>query len=292
VRDIVTGAWSYTGRFIALRLLAEGHEVVSLSRRSGQGLPVRFAQLQFDDAAALAESMRGAHTLYNTYWIRFPRGTTTFAHAVENTRVLFRAAAQAGVERIVHVSVTNPSLDSPYPYFRGKAQLEHDLAGLGIPYAVVRPTLVFGPEDILVNNIAWILRRLPLFLVPGRGDYRVQPVAVEDVAEIALAADGVVDAAGPDTFTFEQLVRMVGAAIGRRAPIVRAPAVLALGLTTIAGWFLRDVVLTRDELYGLMDSLLTSAEPPRGARRFGDWLHENGQTLGRTYVSELERNWR
>jgi NADH dehydrogenase len=288
----VTGAWSYTGRFIALRLLAEGHEVVSLSRRPGRGLDVRFAPLQFDDTAALAESMRGAHTLYNTYWIRFPRGATTFEHAVENTRILFRAAAEAGVERIVHVSVTNPSLDSPYPYFRGKAQLERELTGLGIPFAIVRPTLVFGPEDILVNNIAWILRRFPAFLVPGRGDYRVQPVAVEDVAEIALAADGVVDAAGPETFTFEQLVRMVGTAVGRRAPIVRAPAALALGLTAVAGWLLRDIVLTRDELYGLMDSLLVSAGPPRGTRRFGDWLHENGQTLGRTYVSELERNWR
>jgi NADH dehydrogenase len=288
----VTGAWSYTGRFIALRLLAEGHEVVSLSRRPGEGLDVRFARLQFEDATALAESMQGAHTLYNTYWVRFPHGATTFDHAVENTRVLFRAAAAAGVERIVHVSVTNPALDSPYPYFRGKAQLERELAGLGIPYAVVRPTLVFGPEDILVNNIAWILRRFPVFLVPGRGDYRVQPVAVEDVAELALAADGVVDAAGPETFTFDQLVRMVGTAVGRRAPIARAPAALALGLTAVAGWLLRDIVLTRDELYGLMDSLLVSADPPRGARRFGDWLHENGQTLGRRYVSELARNWR
>lgn len=297
--EVVTGVFSYTGRFIAERLLAEGREVRALSRSArGPGGPdVAVFPLQFEDAAGLTESLRGAETLYNTYWIRFPHAGMTFERAVENTRTLFRAAADAGVGRIVHVSVSNPSPDSPYPYFRGKAAVERDLVALGVPYTIVRPTLVFGPEDILVNNIAWILRRFPLFLVPGHGDYRVQPVAVEDVARLAVeaaarAGNQVVDAAGPDTLTFLELVRAIGRAVDGRARVVQASPALALGLTRLAGLVLRDIVLTRDEVRGLMDSLLVSHEAAAGTARFGDWLAQNGEGLGRSYVSELARNWR
>jgi uncharacterized protein YbjT (DUF2867 family) len=299
VTDVVTGAFSYTGRFIATRLLAEGREVRTLSRhpRGPDDLDLSAAPLQFEDVAALVESLRGAETLYNTYWIRFPQHGMTFERAVGNTRVLFRAAAEAGVGRIVHVSVTNAVHDSPYPYFRGKAAVEQELSALGLPYAIVRPTLVFGPRDILVNNIAWILRRFPLFLVPGRGEYRVQPVAVVDVAALAVEAalspgNPVLDAAGPDTLTFEQLVRAVRAAVGSRARIVRSGVAPTLALTRLAGVFLRDIVLTRDELLGLMDSLLVTDGAPTGSARFGDWLAENRDELGRSYVSELARNWR
>ena len=294
VTDVVTGAFSYTGRAIAARLIAEGREVRTLSRfgpRPGDvAIPV--APLQFDDRAALRESLRGAETLYNTYWIRFPHGGMTFERAVANSRTLFRAAAEAGVRRIVHISVSSPSEGSPYPYFRGKAAVERDLAEVGVPYAVVRPTLVFGRNDILVNNIAWILRRFPVFLVPGGGDYRVQPVAVEDVARIAVDAEGTVDAAGPETFTFLELVRELARAVASRARILRTGVGLALALTRVAGLPLRDIVLTRDELGGLMDSLLVSHDAPTGTAGFGEWLSENGETLGRSYVSELARNWR
>ena len=299
--DVVTGAFSYTGRFIVERLLAEGRDVRALSRsQRGAGDPdVPRSPLQFEDATALAESLRGVETLYNTYWIRFPHAGMTFERAVENTRTLFRAAAGAGVARIVHVSVSNPSLESPYPYFRGKAGMERDLEALGVPHAIVRPTLVFGPGDILVNNIAWILRRFPVFLVPRGGGYLVQPVAVQDVARICVEAAAVagsrspvVDAAGPDTLTFAELVQAVRDAVGSRARIVRTSPALALGLTWLAGLLLRDIVLTRDELRGLEDSLLVSNGSPSGTARFGDWLAQNGEMLGRSYVSELARNWR
>jgi uncharacterized protein YbjT (DUF2867 family) len=298
VTDVVTGAFSYTGRFIAERLLAGGREVRTLSRRppGHDDLDLPTAPLQFEDVAALVESLKGAETLYNTYWIRFQHAGMTFERAVENTRVLFHAAAEAGVARIVHISVTKAASDSPYPYFRGKAAVERELSALGLPYAIVRPTLVFGARDILVNNIAWILRRFPLFLVP-RGAYRVQPVSVEDVAALAVEAaaapgNAVLDAAGPDTLTFEQLVRTVRAAVGSRARIVRSGVAPALAMTRLAGLFLRDIVLTRDELLGLMDSLLVSEGAPTGSARFGDWLAQNGNALGRSYVSELARNWR
>jgi uncharacterized protein YbjT (DUF2867 family) len=298
---VVTGAFSYTGRAIAERLLAEGIPVRTLTRREATGDPlaarIETAPLQFADQPALTASLRGARVLFNTYWIRFERGASTFARAVENTRMLFRAAAEAGVERVVHVSVTNAAADSPFAYFRGKATLERDLATSGLSYAIVRPTLVFGREDILVNNIAWILRRFPAFLIPGDGGYRVQPVSVDDTAAIAVAAatgaEGqTLDAAGPDTYTFAELVRAVAESVDSRARFVRSSPRLALGLTQLGGIALRDVVLTRDELGGLMASLLVSAESPRGHDRFGAWLAEEGDRLGRRYVSELARNFR
>jgi uncharacterized protein YbjT (DUF2867 family) len=294
--DVVTGAFSYTGSFIARRLLREGVGVRTLTRRDdpvstlhGQ---VETAPLQFADRAALVASLRGARRLYNTYWVRFERGETTFDRAVRNSAVLFEAAAEAGVERIVHISVTNPSEDSPLPYFRGKAQVERALAEVGVDHAIVRPTLVFGPRDLLVNNIAWILRRFPVFVVPGDGSGRVQPVSAEDVAAIAVTATGTVDAAGPEEYSFGELVRLVGAAIGCRRRLVHAPPRLALALGAVVGAARRDVVLTRDELAGLQASLLVSAEPPRGRDSFREWLERNGPTLGRAYVSELARNFR
>jgi NADH dehydrogenase len=299
--DVVTGAFSYTGSFVAHRLLEQGRRVRTLTRRDDPASPlhgrIETASLQFADRARLVDSLRGASRLYNTYWVRFERGATTFDRAVRNSLVLFEAAAEAGVERIVHVSVSNPSEDSPLPYFRGKAKLERELAASGLSYAIVRPTLVYGPRDILVNNIAWILRRSPVFVVPGDGAYRVQPVSAEDTAAIAvdLSAAGenvTVDAAGPETYSFDELVRLVAAAVGRRRPLVHAPPRLALTLGRVIGAARRDVVLTRDELEGLQASLLVSSAPPRGRDSFRAWLERSGPSLGRRYVSELARNFR
>lgn len=296
--DVVTGAFSYTGRFIAEQLLAEGRRVRTLSRTPApSGSAIESAPFAFDDLPALTASLQGAEVLYNTYWIRFQHGDTTFERAVENTRVLLRAALEAGVRRFVHVSVTNPSLESSFAYFRGKATLERDIAGSGLPYAIVRPTLIFGPKDILVNNIAWLLRRFPVFIVPGDGSYLVQPVSAGDTARICVEAaraeqNVVIDAAGPETFAFEELVALVRAAVGSRARLVHGPVGAVLGLARVFGAISRDVLLTREELDGLIASLLVSAEPPRGSDRFSDWVGDHGEELGRAYVSELARNFR
>lgn len=296
--EAVTGAFSFTGRWIAERLLASGREVRTLSRTPPPpGSPIRAEPLQFRDEEALTRSLAGAETLYNTYWIRFERSGNTFDRAVENTRVLLRAARRAGVRRIVHVSVTNPSASSPLPYFRGKAQVEVDVAASGLSYAIVRPTLIFGPEDILVNNSAWGLRRFPVFLVPGSGDYLVQPVSVRDTARIAVEAartggNVTLDAAGPETISFVELVRLLARGIGERRRLVHVRPRIALAAARAVGWTRRDVILNGDELAGLTASLLTSKEPPLGTDRFGDWVEENAASLGKTDVSELARNFR
>jgi nucleoside-diphosphate-sugar epimerase len=300
--DLVTGAFSYSGSRIAELLIESGRAVRTLTHHPDREHPLR-AWVQaspygFEDPAALARSLEGITTLYNTYWVRFERGPTTFANAVANSRALFEAARRAGVARIVHVSIANPSIDSPLPYYRGKALVEQALATAGVPCAIVRPTFLFGGGlDILVNNIAWILRRMPVFVVPGDGRYLVQPIHVDDLARICLRAshscgDVIMDAAGPDTMSFEELVRAIRGAVGRRTPILHGPPAAMAALARALGVVVRDVVLTADEIRGLTSGLLVSHQPALGHISFLGWLNEHSRTLGGAYASELDRHFR
>src|SRR3989442_5900057 len=188
--SVVTGAFSYTGKYIAQRLLALGQPVKTLTRRPpvDPDKHLSVAPLDFTDRDGLAGALRGASTLYNTYWVRFPRGRVTFEQAVANSERLIEAAVAAGARRIVHISVTNAEATSSLPYFKGKGLVEEAIKRSGLSYAIIRPTLIFGQEDVLLNNIAWFLRRMPGFGIPADGSYRVQPVFVEDVADLAVFA--------------------------------------------------------------------------------------------------------
>jgi len=299
--NVVTGASGYTGKYITRRLHLAGKRVRTLTahpaRPSEFGNQIEIAPLDFDNPLELRQSLSGATTLFNTYWIRFSHGGTTFESAIENSKTLIQAAEDAGVRRIVHVSITNPSLNSPLPYFTGKAEVETAIAASSLSYAILRPTVIFGAEDILINNIAWLLKRTPLFAIPGSGDYRLQPVFVEDVAELAVdaarrEANLILDAAGPDVFTFEELVRLIADAVRSRARILHVGPGIALILARLLGWATRDVMLTRDEVDGLMANLLVSAQPPTGRTRFSTWLKENAYQLGSRYASELARHYR
>jgi len=298
--DAVTGAFSFTGRFIARRLLADGRSVRTLTnhpqRPGAEGMDVEVAPLQFSNRNALVESLRGVDVLYNTYWIRFPHSGLGFDDAVANTQMLMNAAAEAGVRKAVHISVSNPSPDSELDYYAGKARTEAVVRESGLAWAVVRPTLIFGAGDILINNIAWLLRHVPVFFIPGHGAYRVQPVAGEDVADIAVWAaehDGItVDAAGPDTLSYAELVDAVAIAIHHTRRIVFTPPSLTLLAGRVLGRYVKDVVLTPQELDGLMQELLVSKEPPRGRLRLDDWLLRSSDTLGMSYASELDRHFR
>ena len=299
--DVVTGAFSFTGRFIARRLLAQERRIKTLTnhaRRPGtEDITAEVAPLQFTDRDALVDSLRGADVLYNTYWVRFQHGRVHFGEAVANTRILLGAARDAGVRKVVHVSVSNPSEDSPLDYFAGKARSERAVRESGLAWAIIRPTLVFGQGDILINNIAWLLRRLPIFGVPGRGDYRLQPVAAEDVAEIATWAaeqtdNVIVDAAGPDTVYYSEMVESIAIAVGRHPRFVYLSPRMSLLAARVIGRAMKDVMLNEPELEGLMQELLVSHERPRGTQRLDNWLLSNAETIGRVYASELERHWR
>ena len=299
--DVVTGAFGFTGRFIARRLMAEERRIKTLTnhpqRAGAEDITAEVAPLQFKDRDALVESLRGADVLYNTYWVRFRHGKVGFGEAIANTRILLGAARDAGVRRVVHISVSNPSEDSHLDYYAGKARTESIVRESGLSWAIVRPTLVFGNGDILLNNIAWLLRHMPVFVVPGLGTYRVQPVAGEDVAEIATwaAAQGdnlTVDAAGPDTMTYMELVEATAIAVGRRPRFMYMSPRMTLRLGDLVGRVVKDVLLNRQELEGLMDELLVSHERARGTRRLDNWLLTSANTLGRVYSSELDRHWR
>jgi NADH dehydrogenase len=299
--DLVTGAFSYSGSHIAERLLESGRGVRTLTFHPDRAHPLQASvetfAYRFDDPAALARSLEGVGTLYNTFWVRFDHGQTSFANAIESSRMLFFAAKSAGVRRIVHVSIANPSIESPLPYFRGKALVEYALAQSGVHYSIVRPTWLFGGErDVLANNIAWVLRRMPAFVLPGSGTYPVQPVHVDDLARICIDAarregDVVIDAAGPETMPFGDLVALVRSAVNARSPIIHIPPSLMAAAARALGLFVRDVVLTPDEIRGLMAGLLVSYDPPLGRIAFSQWLDENRTSVGRSYANELHRHF-
>ncbi len=299
--NVVTGAFGFTGKYITRRLLDRGKDVLTLTGHPGRENPfgerVSVAPFNFDNPETLTRSMQGASVLFNSYWVRFSYGRTTFQSAIDNTRTLIRAAREAGVRRIVHISITNASTDSSLPYFRGKGIVEELVMYSGMSYAIIRPAVIFGAEGILINNIAWLLRRFPLFTIPGSGDYRLQPAYVEDVAEIAVrAADGdaneVIDAVGPEVYSYSDLVRLIAAAVGSRAILVHLPPDLVLALSKLVGYLVKDVVLTPDEIEGLMAGLLVSSGPPTGTTRLSEWLTQNADRLGIRYISELARHYR
>lgn len=296
--SVVTGAFGYSGRYIARRLLEAGHELRTLTGSPKRAHPfgdrITVHPFSFDDPPRLAGALEGADVLYNTYWVRFNHKLFSHADAVGNTLRLFEAAKQAGVRRVVHVSITNASLDSPLEYFRSKARLEEALVGSGLSYAILRPAVLFGHEDVLINNIAWMLRRIPVFGVFGDGRYRLQPIHVEDLAALAVrhgAAenDVTIDAIGPETYTFRELVRQIASAIGKRRPIISVPPSVGLLIGRVIGRAMGDVTITRQEIDGLMADLLYTTSPPTGSTRLSDWAREHAETLGVRYAGELAR---
>jgi uncharacterized protein YbjT (DUF2867 family) len=300
-KNAVTGAFGYTGKYITRKLLAKGKQVITLTGHldrpdefRGQ---VKAFPFNFKRPDALTSTLQGVETLYNTYWVRFDHGKATFESAVANTRRLVECARSAGVRRIVHVSISNPSVDSPLPYFRGKALLEEAIQQSGLSFAILRPTVIFGREDVLINNIAYLLRRFPFFAIPGSGKYHLQPVYVEDMAELAVQAgqareNSIMDVVGPEIFSFVELVDIIAQATGSRARLIHLSPGLALALSRMVGWVVGDVVLTRDELEGLSAGLLVSTQPPTGLTRFSEWVREKAPDLGNEYASEISRHYR
>ncbi len=298
--DVVTGVSGFTGKHIARRLLASGRQVLNLTghpdRPTEFGDQVTSASYSFDSPEQLRKSLEGADTLYNTYWIRFSRGEMTFERAIENSRALVSAAKDAGIRRMVHVSIANPAEDSPLPYYRGKALVEKAIRESGLSYGILRPAVLFGNQGILINNIAWFLRHMPVFAIPGAGDYELQPIFVDDLADMAVEAgrseqDFIKDAVGPEVYTMNDLVRLLAQTVRSKTVVVHVPGQLALLATGVLGAVLGDVVLTRDEVAGLEANLLVSKGPPTAATRLSDWLRQNAEWIGKEYMSEVKKHY-
>jgi uncharacterized protein YbjT (DUF2867 family) len=295
---VVTGAFGFSGKYIAQRLLRQGYRVRTLTNSPNRANPfegkVEPHALDFEHPDKLAESLRGAAVFYNTYWVRFTTDEFSQAAAVQNTLKLFESCQAAGVRRVVHISITNPSEDSPLEYFRGKARLERALKESGLSYAILRPAVLFGQEDILLNNIAWCLRHFPVFGVFGDGQYQLQPMFVDDLAALAVAQGGAqantaIDAVGPETFTYRDLVCEIGRIIGKPRPILSISPAVGASIASIIGRLTGDVFLTRAEIDGLMQNLLRTHSPPAGETRLTQWAEEHAATLGQHYASEVAR---
>lgn len=311
----VTGAFSYTGSYIARALLERGWDVITLTRAPKcphelQGR-VKAFPLDFSRPEQLEANLRGAHTLINTYWVRFNYPGSSFEQAVENSRRLVAAAERAGVKRIIHISVSNADTglgiasgatrarkdESGLPYYRGKGQVEELIKASKMSWAILQPTLIFGKEEVLVHNIAWLLRHFPIFAIAGRGGYRVQLVFVEDIADLAARAaatthNEILPAAGPETYTFAELVQFIKQIVGSRALILHTPPWLTLLMAKLVGLLLGDVTLTREELQGLMEERLYVGEPALGKTRFSEWATAQRSELGMEYRNELKRHHR
>ena|SRR5215467_9899157 len=299
-RITITGAFSYTGKYAARLLLEQGYQVRTLTahpeRQNPFGAAVEVCAFSFEDPERLTETLRGTSTLINTYWVRYPHGDSTFEKAVRNTRTLIDVAKHAGVRRIVHVSIANPSADSPLGYYHGKAELEKAVIDSGLSYTILRPTVIFGREDILINNIAWFIRTFPVFGIPGDGTYSVRPIYVEDMARLMVDAAGdqrnvVIDAVGPETYTFEELVRLIARSVKRSVQLIHMPAPLAYLSTLVTGWFVGDLILTWEEYRGLMANLLAPEGPSTGQTRLSEWLAANSSLVGLRYASEIARHY-
>ncbi|RNI25286.1 SDR family oxidoreductase [Flexivirga caeni] len=294
--DAVTGAFSYSGAAIAAGLTVRGRSVRTLTNhpRAGSGYDIR--PLDLGDPAGLRKSLEGVECLYNTYWVRFPHGDVTFETAVEGSATLFRAAAEAGVRRIVHVSITAADVNSPYAYFRGKGRVEAHLKESGVPYGIVRPAILFGGDGVLINNIAWLMRRSPVTLIGGGGRYRVRGIHIDDLAtlmaDLGERDDSVtVDAVGPESLTFADLLEHIRASIGSHTRLLPVPGSVFPAVTWLLGRLVRDTLLTREEYRAMAAGLADSDAPATGTIRLTDWITEHRDTLGTAYAHEIRRHF-
>ena len=302
---VVTGAFGYTGRWIAHHLLEKGVQVRTLTNAVGRDDPfdgrVEVHPLDFDDHAALVESLRGAEVLYNTYWVRYNHRRRNFEHgiAVENSKRLFKAAAEAGVERIVHFSVAHPHKAPDWTYFCGKVAVEKYLNDSDYCFAILRPTVLFGGHrNVLINNIAWMLRKFPIFGVFGMGNYPIQPVHVKDVARVAVEQgesreNVTIDVTGPETFRYKEYIGVMAKSMSLRRIILPMPPFVGWLFGKFLGLLLQDLVITRAEIKGLRRGLMASDEDPLGQLKFSEWIAEHGKDFGKRYQNDLkERKYR
>jgi NADH dehydrogenase len=292
--DLVTGAFSYSGSAIAAELHRRGRTVRTLTGHpatdAGSGRAIEVWPLDFSETS-LRACLTGVDTLYNTYWTRFPQTGTSFDVAIANSHRLFAAAHRAGVRRVVHVSITNPAVDSPFPYFRGKAHVEHELITSGVPYAIARPAFLFGRDGVLINNVAWMFRHLPVVPVGDGGGYMVRGVHVDDLArlcvDLARGPEGAcVDAVGRDRMSFRELLHTVRDAVAPHRPMIDVPGWLLTTGAKLLAPILQDQLLTRDEYRAMAAGLADSQAPTTGETSFRTWVGQEVPKLGLRYLND------
>ena len=235
----ITGATGFVGRHIASLLLRRGHRVRALVRdpRRAERLKTQGAELvagSLEDSGALTALLDGAHSAVHLVGIIVEWGPATFtAVHVDGTRRLLEAARGAGVRRFVHMSALGARADArATPYHRTKWQAEELVRTSAIPFAILRPSLISGPESVPIRTLVRLHRWSPVIPIFGDGRFPIQPVWIEDLAmAFALALErpdimGTFELGGPAVLTYESFVRAIGRATGHPRPLVHVPLTL------------------------------------------------------------------
>ena len=245
----LAGGSGFIGRAIARRLVAGGGiKVRVLSRepdkaRAQLDLPGgEFVRADIAKPASLKDALPGADTIvdaiqFDGYPVEDPRRGLTFELIDYGGAVaLIDAAKQAGVRQFIYISGAAADENSTHPGFRAKGRAERAIRESGLTYTIFRPSLVYGPEDKVVNGLARALRFAPLFGVPGTGRQKVQPVLVDDLAACVMLAvsgrgrNGTYDVGGPDLMTFDAMMEIIMDASGHRRPLFHIPESIMRGI--------------------------------------------------------------
>lgn len=300
-RYVVAGGTGFTGTYVVRNLLSNGENKISVlsshPRRShefAQGIEVN--PYNFGQYDEMVKNFRDADCFINTYWVRLNFRNSSFREAVRNSQKLVDACKESGVKRIVHISVANPSHDYAYEYYRGKMEVEDYIRKSGISYAILRPTLLFGDEEILVNNITWLIRKYGFFFIFGDGKYKVTPVFVNDVArevvrQSQLEENVTEDVVGPESYAFEEIVKLIARETGNKLRIYHLSTFFMSPVCGLLSLLRHDTVVTPEELRVVIDNKLYSGSEPLGMTKFSTWVKENSEKFGKEYHSEVERHF-
>jgi NADH dehydrogenase len=231
---LVTGGTGFIGRHVVARL-AEGGKPVRVAARGSRkaGLPDGVEQVTADivSGEGLAEAMAGADRVAHLVAVITEKGGQRFDAVIRGgTANVVSEAEKAGVKKLVYVSAIGAAQDPKYPYWHAKWQAEQAVAASNLNYTILRPSLVFGPEDDFFNRLQRLIRRAPIVPVAGDGKTRFQPIWVEDVVSCVVAClnEGVhdreiVEIGGSEYYTYNEIIDLIRRKVGTRKPKVHVP---------------------------------------------------------------------
>lgn len=268
----IFGGSGFVGRYIARRMAKDGWRVRVAVRRPNEALFVRpygvVGQVEpmlanIRDDASVRAAIRGADAVINCVGTFDAKGKNNF-QAVQHDGAarIARIAADEGVSALVHISAIGADVEGASLYAQSKGEGEADVLAAFPSAMILRPSVIFGPEDAFFNRFAGMSRTTPVLPVAG-AETRFQPVYVDDVARAAVIgakgdAHGVVELGGPDVETFRELMERMLVVVRRRRLIANIPSFVAniMGasfdmLQTLTGGLFHNGILTRDQVRSL-----------------------------------------
>ncbi len=276
MRIAVTGATGFVGSHLCRELAARGHAVTALVREGSSaerlaGENISFARGDITRPESLPPAFQGCDAVVHLVGIIRERPGQTFEgiHA-EGTASVVRAARQAGVRRLVHMSAAGTRPDAASSYHRTKWLGEEAVRASGLEWVVLRPSLIFGRGDGFTTTMMDLVRRAPVVPVIGSGKNLMQPVAVGDVCAAFAASveeerhtGQTYELGGPDRLTYEEIVRMVVRAMGLRRRFVHIPAGLMMPVAAVLSRLSPRFPLTPDQIRMLQEDNIAEGDHAR-----------------------------